>query len=107
MNSALSMNSAIDSSIHGQMDLGGSLSPALLACISVVIILYYYIFARVGSTTVKIAKQAPSVGSITLEIILWGLFIFIVGINAMQYYYNINIKTDLKSLLSGAQKIKI
>ena len=41
MYSSLSMDSAIDNSIHDHMDLGSSFSPALLACMTMVIVLYY------------------------------------------------------------------
>lgn len=107
MNSVLSMNSAIDSSLHSQMDLGSSFSSNILACMSIVIVLYYYIFSRVSINAPKIAKKPSSIAGQTLEIIVWALFIFILGINAIQYYYNINIKADLKSLFTPQPKIDI
>ena len=107
MYSALSMNSAIDPSIHGQMDLGSSFSPILLACISIVIVLYYYMFARIGSGSAKPAKSQRSIATITIEIIIWAVFIFLIALNGIQYYYNINIKTDLKTLFSPQPKIDI
>ena len=94
MNSALFMNSAIDSSIDNQIDLGNSLSPALLACITIVIIVYYFIFSRFTIGNMKAPKASPSIASQTLEIFIWAIFIVILIINGVQYYYNINIKTD-------------
>ena len=107
MNSALFMNSAIDSSIDNQIDLGNSLSPALLACITIVIIVYYFIFSRFTIGNMKAPKASPSIASQTLEIFIWAIFIVILIINGVQYYYNINIKTDLKSILSPEPKIEI
>lgn len=107
MYSTLSMNSAIDPTIHGQMDLGSSFSPALLGSITIVITLYYYMFARIGEGGSKAVKKSRSLATITIEIILWAIFIFLISLNALQYYYNINIKTDIKSLFSAQPKIDI
>ena len=107
MYSALSMNSAIDPSIHGQMDLGSSVSPGLLACATIVIVLYYYMFARIGSGSTKVAKSQRSIATITIEIIIWAILIFLIALNGLQYYYNINIKTDLKTIFSPQPKIDI
>tara|TARA_Y100000768_G_scaffold388976_1_gene389569 strand:+ start:12061 stop:12849 length:789 start_codon:yes stop_codon:yes gene_type:complete len=89
------------------MDLGNSFSPALLACISIVVVLYYYMFSRLSIGVPKITKASSSFAGQTLEIIVWGIFIFILIINAIQYYYNINIRTDLKSIFTPKPKIDI
>tara|TARA_A100001234_G_C12587982_1_gene369166 strand:- start:541 stop:1197 length:657 start_codon:yes stop_codon:yes gene_type:complete len=42
-----------------------------------------------------------------LEIILWGLFLFLLGINTLQYYYDINIVTEIKNFFSDDPKVNI
>ena len=42
-----------------------------------------------------------------LEIIVWGLFILLLVINVMQYYYDINIVTEIKDFFSDKPKINI
>ena len=64
-------------------------------------------FARMGSTGPKALSGKRSVATITIEIIMWSLFIFLIILNGVQYYYNINIKTDLKTLFTPTPKIDV
>merc|ERR1711871_268300 len=41
-----------------------------------------------------------------IELIMWGLFIFLILINGLQYFFDINVKTALKSI-SGTPEVDI
>ena len=36
------------------------------------------------------STQPPSIGAMVIELMLWALFIVLIGINALQYYYEID-----------------
>ena len=85
---------------------GGGINLTVLLIISVVLILYYVIFASLGvsggdsATTEKVGKSV-----IFLEILIWGVFIVLLLLNGMQYFFNINIIATLKNLFSSVPEL--
>ena len=84
-----------------------SISPGILGIIIFIIVIYYYLFYSIGIKTGEIKASKASFATITLEIILWGLLIFLVGINVIQYYYDINITTEIKNFFSPKPQIQV
>ena len=64
-------------------------NPLVLIIFTAVIILYYLLFSwlgvqgRRGTSTKTVA--AP--GIVFIEVVMWGLFIFLVLINGLQYFF--------------------
>ena len=85
---------------------GDGINLTVLAIISVVLILYYLIFASLGvsggdnGTNEKVGKSV-----VFLEILIWGVFIVLLLLNGMQYFFNINIIATLKNLFSSVPEI--
>ena len=84
-----------------------SISPGILGIIIFIIVIYYYLFYSIGIKTGEIKASKASFATIALEIILWGLLIFLVGINVIQYYYDINITTEIKNFFHQNHKFKL
>ena len=84
-------------------------SPIVLIVLTVVIILYYVLFSYLGVS----ASQAPPVasagsGGLTfIEIVMWGMFLFLIIINGVQYFFDVDIKTGVKNLFSPVPEIDI
>ena len=90
-----SMDSATEvSSINSTIAEG--MTPGLLGIFTLVIVIYYYVFYSVGIKSGEMKVYNKSFGTMFLEIILWGLFLLLLGINTLQYYYDINIVTEIK-----------
>ena len=103
---AFSMDSATEvSSINSSVAAG--MTPGLLGIFTLVIVIYYYIFYSVGIKSGEMKVYNKSFGTMFLEIILWGLFLFLLGINTLQYYYDINIVTEIKNFFSDDPKVNI
>ena len=101
-----SMASATEvSSINSSIAAG--MTPGLLGIFTLVIVIYYYIFYSIGIKTGEIKAYNKSIGTMFLEIILWGLFLLLLSINTLQYYYDINIVTEIKNFFSDEPKINI
>lgn len=88
----------------------------MLVIIVVVIIAYFSLFSSLGVSS----SSSSYVSSTTLnesggdnkevflfEIILWSLFVFLVLINGMSYFFNINLVASVKNLLSGTPEIDL
>lgn len=103
---AFSMDSATEvSSINSSVAAG--MTPGLLGIFTLVIVIYYYIFYSVGIKSGEMKVYNKSFGTMFLEIILWGLFLFLLGINTLQYYYDINIVTEIKNFFSDDPTVNI
>ena len=100
------LDSATDvPSINDKISAG--MTPGLVGIFALVIVLYYYIFYSIGIQTGEVKAYKKSVGTMFLEIIVWGIFILLLAINVMQYYYDINIVAEIKDFFSGKPKINI
>jgi hypothetical protein len=82
----------------------------MLVIILVVIIAFFSLFSSLGVSSVSTSSNVNSGGDkevFLFEIILWGLFVFLVLVNGMSYFFNINIVASLKDILSDKPLIEI
>ena len=80
---------------------GGSF--VVLLVFTFIIIVYYSIFSFIGRNDSEI--QVQSTGVKFIEIIMWGLFIFLILINGLQYFLNINIKAGIKNIFNNKPEL--
>ena len=88
-------------------DISNSMTPGLLGILLFIIVIYYYLFYSLGMKTVQAPTQAPSLGAMAIELLLWALFIILITINALQYYYEIDVTAEIKNMFTGEPKIDI
>lgn len=88
-------------------DIANSMTPGLLGILLFVIVIYYYLFYSLGLKVAQAPTQAPSFGAMAIELLLWSLFVVLIIINALQYYYEIDVTAEIKNLFSGEPKIDI
>ena len=84
-------------------------SPVVLIVLTFVIIVYYILFSYLGVSVTGGVAQAPptSLGITFLEIVMWGMFMFLVLINGVQYFFEVDIKTSIKNLFTPVPEIDI
>ena len=90
LNNSVNLNSATAVKSFND-DISNSMTPGLLGVLLFVIVIYYYLFY----SRMKVAPpstQPPSIGAMVIELMLWALFIVLIGINALQYYYEIMLR---------------
>lgn len=81
-------------------------NPIVLFTLTVVILAYYFLFRSIGPQT-QMQPVAPTPGTSLLEILMWGIFIFLVLINGLQYFFSIDAKTAVKNLFSEKPEVEI
>ena len=81
-------------------------NPMMLIILTVVIVGYYLVFSSTSVTENALGSNVSSGLSFT-EIIMWGLFIFLIIINGLQYFFNINIKAVIKNIFSPRPEVDI
>ena len=92
-------------------------NPVVLIILSIVIILYYILFASLGKSSGlpgtsglgAISSGAPgsgkSGGMVFLEVLLWSVFIVLVLLNGMTYFFDINIVAGIKNIFSDVSEV--
>ena len=87
-------------------------NPIVLIVITILIIFYYVIFHTLGASTESTASfsgvtrsAAESISG--TEILFWALFIFLVTINGLQYFFDIDIKAQIRNLFSPTPEVDI
>ncbi len=83
-----------------------SASPAVIILLTVVIVMYYIIFYVFGIDVPKQSRKASSAET-GLEVIMWSLFILLFIVSGIQYYYKINIVTEVKNLFSETPRLDV
>lgn len=80
----------------------------MLVIIVVVIIAFFSLFSSLGVSSRNSNWNNGDTKEVFLfEIILWGLFVFLVLINGMSYFFNINIVASVKDILSDNTLVEI
>ena len=80
----------------------------MLITLTVVMLIYYLLFRSLGSGEQIVDTPMPETpGTTFLEILMWGVFIFLVLINGLQYFFSIDAKTAIKNLFSENPEIDI
>ena len=82
-------------------------NPIMIGILLTVIILYYVVFhygtsdesGRIGTTDTSSMN--------TLEVFLWTLFIFILLLNGVRYFYDLDITTSIKDIFSREPEVDI
>ena len=82
-------------------------NPLVLISLSAIIIIYFIIFSYLGYTPGYSASQKQTRGLTFIEIVMWGLIIFLVLINGIQYFFKIDVQTAIKNLFIGKPEIDI
>ena len=84
-------------------------SPVVLVVLTFVIIVYYLLFSYLGVSVTGAGVQGqPASPSITfIEVVMWGMFIFLVLINGVQYFFQVDIKTSIKNLFTPVPELDI
>ena len=83
-------------------------NPTVLIILTVIIIVYFFIFTYLGYSPGEMPSPGPQSGGLkVIEIIMWGLIIFLVLINGIQYFFQIDMKTAVKNLFKGTPEVDI
>lgn len=88
-----------------------SKSSVMIVIVSVILVGYYVLFYSLGQPTGAgqsldlgaSNSQTANYGFSLIELILWGLFIFLILTNGLQYFFSLDIKTAIKNIFTEPQ----
>ena len=84
-------------------------NPWSLIFLSGVIMVYYLIFATLGSGKSDSGEGSQSTikSFVFLEVIIWGVFIALLLLNGIQYFFDIDVTASIKNYFSPQPEIDI
>ena len=85
----------------------GETNPMVLTILSVIIIFYFVIFSYLGYTASNSTGYAQSSGLGIIEIIMWGLIIFLVLINGVQYFFKIDVNANISNIFNKTPELDL
>lgn len=80
-------------------------NPLILIVLVIILCFYFILFSNLGKSGEGV--NIESTGISIIEIIMWGLVVFLVLINGIQYFFQIDVNTALKNLFSGVPEVDI
>ena len=89
--------SQIYNSLNNSM---ASVNPLVLLALTLIIIFYFLVFSYLGYNSAGSVTAPQTPGMKIIEVIMWGLLIFLVLINGLQYFFKIDVNTAIKNLWS-------
>jgi len=83
-----------------------STNPTILIILTVIIVFYFIVFSYLGYSPVP-ESISTTPGMKMVEIIMWGLLIFLILINGLQYLFQVDIKTAIKDVFGEKPTIDV
>lgn len=107
MNIDVSPNSGLAGSYDSINNMASG-NPVIMIVLFVIILFYYVLFSSLspGGDSSMVAPP-KSAGITLLEIIMWGLFVFLIMINGIQYFYGVDVKAGIKNLFKGTPEVDL
>ena len=84
-----------------------SANPLVLFALSLIIIFYFVVFSYLGYKPSLSYPKEESGSLRIIEIIMWGLIVFLILINGIQYFFKIDVKTAVNNLFQGKPEVDI
>ena len=93
------------SHIYNNINSNMGKSPIVLVMLTFILIIYFLIFnyLDVSVPTPTLENQTMSF----LELVMWGLIVFLVLINGMQYFFKMDVNAAVNNLLSETPEIDL
>lgn len=81
-------------------------NPLVLIALTVIVLFYFILFSYLGYNPVA-QRQEQTPGMKLIELIMWGLLIFLILINGIQYFFQLDIKTAITNIFKGKPEVDI
>ena len=83
-------------------------NPLTIVIFLFIIVIYYFVtnYFKSGNTD-SYGGSTNSFGMVFIEIMMWAIFLFIVLINGLQYFFNVDVQARIKGLFSDTPVVDI
>lgn len=104
---------SVSSSINDFTSKLSKYNPMYILAVIAIIIVYYLVFSSFSKNTASLESYTQtqtnygSAGITYVEVTLWGLFIFLILINGLQFFLSIDVKAIIQDIFSTEPKLDI
>lgn len=97
------------STLYNTMDKSilHKINPVFLITITIILVFYYLVFASLPGQVNSVQTSEGTFGLSIIELFLWAMFIFLLLINGLQYFFELDIQAIIKGLFSPNPEIDI
>lgn len=85
-------------------------NPSMIVILLIMMIVYGLIFTYLGKINIT-SEQSQALGKspavVFMEVLLWGTFLFLVLLNGVKYFFEIDIIASVQNVLSGKPQVTI
>jgi len=82
-------------------------SPIVLILLTIIIMLYFFIFNYLEVSVPQPQIISENSEMTILEMLMWGLIVFLVLVNGLQYFFKIDVKAAVNNLMSDTPEIDL
>tara|TARA_A100001015_G_scaffold306785_1_gene401604 strand:- start:3993 stop:4880 length:888 start_codon:yes stop_codon:yes gene_type:complete len=93
------------SHIYNNINAETAKSPVVLVILTIILICYFLIFDYLDVSVPTQTFENKSMSFI--ELLMWGLIVFLVLINGMQYFFKMDVKAAVNNLISDTPEIDL
>ena len=88
-------------------NIQNNVNPSILFLLIVILIVYFFIFNSLGNSQNITTMQPGNSGINVIEIIMWSTFIFLILINGLQYFLDIDVKTSINNIFKESPQVDV
>ena len=83
-------------------------NPIVIFTLLILLVFYYVVFSNLGnSVAVSSVNMKATNGMGMVELLMWGLLIFLILINGLQYFFSLDIQAAIKDIFAPIPEIDI
>ena len=84
-----------------------NINPMLMVSLVSLLVLFFIFFGSLGGSSENVVEAGSGSGIGLIEAIMWAVLIFLLLINGLQYFFNINITTAIKNIFGPVPEVDI
>ena len=84
-----------------------SKNPLVFAILVTIVIIYVVIFNYLGISHTPSNSNKLGMSSYGIELVLWAVFIFLIFVNALQYFFEIDFRASIKNMFGDNPEIQL
>jgi hypothetical protein len=84
-----------------------NINPMLMVSLVSLLVLFFVFFGSLGGSSENVVEAGSGSGIGLIEAIMWAVLIFLLLINGLQYFFNINITTAVKNIFGPVPEVDI
>jgi hypothetical protein len=86
-------------------------NPMVIFTLLILLVFYYIVFSSLGASAKSSVDMTSSVyqssGMGVMELLMWGILVFLILINGLQYFFSLDINAAIKNIFSPIPEIDI